>query len=758
MVGADLLTDTLSHALARYRATPSSELAVVDSSGSALAFSDPARIISSGADGQTGMAPLEQLSPVMAQLVRSVGRPPAPIAKPQIIEVDGREWSVHVTPLLSELSEASGDFLALATPVDELMADVYATQRFLLFLLLAAIVLSLPIVWLVAKRIADQLNSLGEQAAAIERFDFSTAVPLNTPIHEIYDLGQAIAQMKETIRKFLEVSTALAAERNFATLLGRVLHEVRIAADSDGGVFYLLDEAAGRLQPAAQRWAEQGAAAATLPSGPLLTESGHPLVAAAHNLAAPSRTLIGRPRPPGLDYLDARYGDSEIEMIALPLLGRRGNLVGIVCNFMAPGQPPPSAERMALVQAFAGAAAVAIDQQRLLQAQKTLLRAIVSLLAGAIDAKSPYTGAHCQRVPVLTEMLARAAHESKAAPFSDFSLSEDEWEALYIASWLHDCGKVTTPEYVVDKATKLETIYNRIHEIRMRFEVLKRDHEIATLRAIAGGGDAQALQAELARELQVLDEEFRFVASCNEGGEFMSPDKTERLNSIAARSWQRTLDDRLGVSTEERARLLRTPVAALPVTEKLLADKPEHIVERGPAELMPADNPWGFRLDQPASRYNRGELYNLSIGRGTLSEEERYQINHHIVQTIIMLSQLPFPPHLKNVVELAGGHHEKIDGSGYPKGLRGEEMSVPARIMAIADIFEALTATDRPYKAGKKLSEAIRIMGFMAREQHIDAELFRLFLSSGVYRDYAQKFLQPEFIDEVDIAPYLAPQ
>nr|WP_276569737.1 HD domain-containing phosphohydrolase [Rhodocyclus tenuis] len=173
---------------------------------------------------------------------------------------------------------------------------------------------------------------------------------------------------------------------------------------------------------------------------------------------------------------------------------------------------------------------------------------------------------------------------------------------------------------------------------------------------------------------------------------------------------------------------------------------------------MPADNPWGFRLDQPASRYNRGELYNLSIGRGTLSEEERYQINHHIVQTIIMLSQLPFPPHLKNVVELAGGHHEKIDGSGYPKGLRGEEMSVPARIMAIADIFEALTATDRPYKAGKKLSEAIRIMGFMAREQHIDAELFRLFLSSGVYRDYAQKFLQPEFIDEVDIAPYLAPQ
>jgi hypothetical protein len=378
------------------------------------------------------------------------------------------------------------------------------------------------------------------------------------------------------------------------------------------------------------------------------------------------------------------------------------------------------------------------------------------LLAGAIDAKSPYTGGHCQRVPALTLMLAQAAEASQHPAFSSYQPTEEEWETLHIAAWLHDCGKVTTPEYVVDKATKLETLNDRIHEIRTRFEVLKRDAWINYWQALALGGDEQQLGQLRNAQLTDLDNDFAFIARINLGGEAMAEADLQRLRTIAQRTWTRTLDDRLGVSWEEKQRQERTPAAALPVTESLLADKPEHLFERADAELIPADNPWGFKLDVPQYKYNRGELYNLSITRGTLTREERYIINHHMVQTILMLSHLPFPGHLKNVPEIAGGHHEKMDGNGYPKRLKREEMSLPARMMAIADIFEALTAADRPYKKAKTLSEALGIMATMCRDAHIDPELFGLFIEDEIYLRYANRFLQPQQIDAVDAGSLLS--
>ncbi|MGB5466438.1 MAG: HD domain-containing phosphohydrolase, partial [Sedimenticolaceae bacterium] len=366
----------------------------------------------------------------------------------------------------------------------------------------------------------------------------------------------------------------------------------------------------------------------------------------------------------------------------------------------------------------------------------------------------PYTGGHCQRLPELTRMLAEAACASADPPFADVELSDDEWEALHIASWLHDCGKVTTPEYVVDKSTKLETIYDRIHEIRMRFELLKRDAEVEYWREVADGGDRTKLQAELDARRQALDDDFAFVAACNEGGDFMAPERIERLREIARTTWTRTLDDRIGISWEERQRKDRTPAPTLPVTERLLADKQEHIIERPDSERMPADNRWGFKLDVPEHKYNRGELYNLEVARGTLSAEERFKINDHVVQTIVMLDKLPYPRHLRAVPEIAGGHHETMQGTGYPKRLTRDETSLPARMMAIADIFEALTASDRPYKKAKSLSEAIRILSFMRKDDHIDPDLFVLFLKSGVWRQYAEKYLAPEQLDDVDIQAY----
>jgi hypothetical protein len=355
----------------------------------------------------------------------------------------------------------------------------------------------------------------------------------------------------------------------------------------------------------------------------------------------------------------------------------------------------------------------------------------------------------------LTLMLAQAAAASQAPAFSGYQPTEDEWEALHIAAWLHDCGKVTTPEYVVDKATKLETLNDRIHEIRTRFEVLKRDAWINFWQAIALGGDEQHLAELRNATLARLDDDFTFVARCNLGGEAMAESDLQRLRSLAQRTWTRTLDDRQGVSWEENRRQARTPAPTLPVSEPLLADKPEHLFERAEAELIPEDNPWGFKLDVPRYKYNRGELYNLSITRGTLTREERYIINHHMVQTILMLSHLPFPGHLKNVAEIAGGHHEKMDGSGYPKQLKREEMSLPARMMAIADIFEALTAADRPYKKAKSLSEALGIMATICRDAHIDPQLFELFINAHIYLQYAERFLDPQQIDAVDPASLL---
>jgi hypothetical protein len=239
------------------------------------------------------------------------------------------------------------------------------------------------------------------------------------------------------------------------------------------------------------------------------------------------------------------------------------------------------------------------------------------------------------------------------------------------------------------------------------------------------------------------------------GGEFMAPEKIERVKKIAERTWERTLDDTIGISGEATLKIAGK-TKTLPFTEKLLTDKPEHIVERRESDKLEPNNPWNFKVKVPKNKFNHGEIYNLCIERGTLSEEERFIINAHMIQTIKMLEELPFPKHLRSVPEIAGGHHEKMDGTGYPRRLKKEDMSVQARIMAIADIFEALTAIDRPYKKGKTLSESIKIMDKMRKEQHIDSDLFDMFLSTGVYMNYAKKYMKPYQIDEIDVKQFIS--
>ena len=581
----------------------------------------------------------------------------------------------------------------------------------------------------------------------------------------------------KNFQRLIDVGIALSAERDTNRLMEKILLEAKDLTDADGGTLYIkTDDDALKfeiMRTDSLKIALGGTTGKDITFPPIRMydpETGQPNqknIASYCALTGESINIRDAYEAEHFDFsgtkkFDEGTGYRSKSFLTVPLKNSQDEIIGVIQLLNATDKATGeviefSKEIQPLVEALASQAAVALDNQQLLDGQRRLLESFIELIASAIDAKSPYTGGHCQRVPELTKMLAKAACDDHEGPFKDFELTEEQWYELHIGAWLHDCGKVTTPEYVVDKAVKLETIYNRIHEIRMRFEVMKREAEVEYYKALAeGGGDPAELKAALDERLAKLDDDYEFVARANVGDEFMAPEHQERIREIGKMQWTRTLDDRLGLSFDERKRKDRTPPKPLPAKEDLLEDREDHVVYRDALEpAAQPDNPFGFKLNIPEHKYNFGEIYNLCIARGTLTEEERFKINDHIVQTIIMLEQLPFPKHLKRVPEYAGGHHEKMDGTGYPRKLTEREMSVPARIMAIADIFEALTAADRPYKDPKKLSDSVKIMSFMKKDAHIDGELFKLFLTSGVYKEYADRFLEPYQIDDVDIAKYL---
>ncbi len=371
-----------------------------------------------------------------------------------------------------------------------------------------------------------------------------------------------------------------------------------------------------------------------------------------------------------------------------------------------------------------------------------LFDTFVKILAEAIDIKSPYTGSHCEKVPEIAIELAKLMNQNGA----NINLKEIE-----IASWLHDVGKIVTPEYTVDKATKLESIYNRIHEIRMRFEVLYRDIKIKALEKKLAGENPDEVEEWEQKEFNRLVSEWELIANSNLGAEFMSDEEIQRVKQIGQQEWIRYFDDTLGLSWIEKMRKKNMPT---PATETLLADKPEHIIPRSQEDINTFKK-LNIKIDIPKNLYNLGEVYNLSIRKGTLTPEEFFKVKEHVVVTIKILEDLPLPKYLKNVPLYAGTHHEKLDGSGYPRKLNSDEIPLGGKIIAFADVFEALTANDRPYKYAKKLSEAIQIISFMVKDNHLDKELFKLFLQNGLHLEYAKKYLKPSQIDEVDTAKYL---
>ncbi|RVU39498.1 GAF domain-containing protein [Hwanghaeella grinnelliae] len=617
--------------------------------------------------------------------------------------------------------------------------------------------------------IARTFSEVAKQVSGFIEAQKTEAVRLESMVQE---RTRDLMQTQTKLERLVERGIALGGEHSETRLIDAVLDVAKELAQADGATLYMLKDDALHFENMKNDsmgidiGGHDGPPVGLVPVplwDPESKEPNHRNVASHCALVGETVLIDDAYNNENFDFsgtkrVDEQNGYHSTSFLTVPLKPRGKNVIGVLqlINAKNPetGEVGPfDVEVVNFVEALASQAAVALDNKNLIQSQKELLDSFIELMAAAIDAKSPYTGGHCRRVPELAMMLARSAESESDGPLSEFKFAnEDEWREFRIAAWLHDCGKVTTPEYVVDKATKLETIYNRMHEIRTRFEVLLRDNKIAFLQAALDGKEPDRDAFE--RENAALMDDFAFVAECNIGGEFMDEEKKERLRQIGRREWTRHFSDRLGLSIAERKRMDEFSEPALPVVEKLLDDKPEHIHRRETSDVF-GDNPYGFDMDVPEHRFNHGEIYNLCISRGTLTAEERFIINDHIVQTIIMLEGLPYPDHLKRIPEIAAGHHETMIGTGYPRKLKKDDMSIPARIMAIADIFEALTAADRPYKPAKTLTESIRIMSFMKKDQHIDPDLFDLFLRNGVYKEYARRFLLPEQIDEVDISAYM---
>jgi len=758
VVGVDLALADLSQELRRMRSTPSTQLLIVNAGGAVVAASDPAlEATIPQPDGAASGDALPAIVPDMLAAARSEGG----WASQPNLPVDGRQWVMRVVPLQSD---AWTFRLALATPLDEMLASAQRLVSTLGWISVALVAAVLVAIQTTARAVSRPLVAIAQEAEAIQSFHFKedAAQGVRSSVKEIDTLSQAIRNARLTIQRFIEIGQALAAENDPGRLMERLLQETISIAGAEGGLILLTEDG--------------GQTCAVVRPGGRTVEGG--LAARPERLSHGdgqfSEDVLGALGRRAISHFDspcalpdALFADlvpdpslppgKVFRFTVIPLRNRADDVIGgLLLVLRAHPDDPISDERLDLARALSGNASIAIETTLLLKARKSLLDAVIRMIAQATDAKSPYTGGHCQRVPLLTQALARAACAADSGPYADFTLTPEDWEAVDVASWLHDCGKLTTAEYVMDKATKLETINDRIHEIRMRFELLKAEAHAAYWRGLAMGGDEAALAAGRDAELAALDRDFAFVAASNEGGEQMTETQVARLRDIARRTWLRTLDDRIGISADEKRRKSQTPAPVLPVREPLLADRPDHIIPHFSNRLSELEAQAGFRLQRPDHRMNLGELYNLSIGRGTLTPEERFEINRHITRTIVMLEDLPLAGALKQVPEFAGGHHEKMDGSGYPRGLRRDEMSVVARMMAIADVFEALTAADRPYKKAKPLSEAIRIMGNMKRDHHLDPDLLDLFLTSGVWRDYALRHLDPAQIDAPDIDAVLA--
>jgi HD-GYP domain-containing protein (c-di-GMP phosphodiesterase class II) len=525
--------------------------------------------------------------------------------------------------------------------------------------------------------------------------------------------------MDETLNRIdvlTNIGAALSSEQNIDYLLESILLAAKGLLNADGGTIYRVKgtEAHFTMLVNDSINISMGTTAGkeiTIPPIQLYDEKGNHnnFMVVAHSILHDKTVNIHDAYAEmGFDFSGTKTFDQEMgyrskSFLTVPMKNHEDEIIGVLQLINAQDRIsgeviPFSVTDQKFAESLASQAAVALTNRLLIDQLKDLFLSFVKVINSAIDDKSPYTGGHCLRVPTLTLMIAEAAHDTVTGPLKYFTMTDNDRRELELAGLLHDCGKITTPVHVVDKATKLETITDRINLIAVRFEVIKRDAQITFLEACFSlPGEVDAYEAEYAAKSERINSDLTFLRHINIGGEFMKDDDIARVKNIAK------------------------------------------------------NYTWTDAHGNVQDVLNENEIENLIIRAGTLTGDERQVVNHHIDMSIAMLESIPWPKDLKNVTEYAVGHHERMDGKGYPRGLTKDQMSVQARVMGIADIFEALTAKDRPYKKFKTLSESMHILGKMSLTGHIDPDLFDIFVRKQVYLRYANEFLDPEQIDEVRV-------
>ena len=507
------------------------------------------------------------------------------------------------------------------------------------------------------------------------------------------EVQQFAENQRILLKKLIEIGTALSAEKNLDRLLEMIVDEACKFTSADAGTLYIMSDDESELNFAIVQnnslSLRLGGSSGkiTWPAIKLMDAGGSANIANVSAYVA----ITGEPvnivdvyDVQGFNFertkeFDSNTGYRSRSMLVVPLRNRENDIIGVLqlINALKPATGEVisfSPEYQEMVLSLASQAAVALSNNRLIFDLENLLESFVRTIATAIDEKSPYTGGHVRRVAELTMTMARKINNIKYGRFAGTELSDDQLRELRIAAWLHDVGKITTPEYVIDKATKLEAVHDRIHDVKTRVELIKKDYLSQIIKNVH--------DVKIASKIEELDEDYQFLVEANSGSEFLDDDKIARIKEIAKHRWSNN-----GKSNP------------------LLSDE---------------------------------EVYHLCIRSGTLTQEERSIVNNHVLVTQKILSHLPFPKKMRHVVDYAAAHHEKLDGSGYPRGLKGDQLSLQSRIIAIADIFEALTAKDRPYKRGKSVAQALKIMDRMAKNKHIDAELYDLFVKEKVYEEYVK--------------------
>jgi len=539
---------------------------------------------------------------------------------------------------------------------------------------------------------------------------------------EITDLKRSVEEARafavskqDLVIELVRIGTALSGQKDHELLLEMIVGLAKRFTNADGCTLYIKDEKEKSLRfdivqndTLGVKMGGQSAKITWPPVALNLTDgSENHRNVSAHCALTGKIIKISDVYSSDFDFqgtkdFDANSGYRSKSMLVIPMRNHDSEVIGVIQLINAQNiftnevMDFPDNE-IEIVASLASQAAIAITNIQLISGLEELLQAIVKMVATAIDEKSAYTGGHVQRVANFTEKIVEEINQIKTGRFAEINFDEDQAKEIKMAAWLHDVGKIITPEHIIDKSKKLETIFDRIELIKLRVELLKKDSIIKQLKlkTDATSVDPEALD-DLSDELRKLDEQFAFMKEINTGGEFLRDESLEKLVKMA--------DCEIEVAGEKQPLL------------------------------------------------NDDELKNLSIRKGTLIDSEREVINNHAAVTLKMLEALPFPKKMSHVPAYAGMHHEKMDGSGYPQGLKAEQVPLPARILAVADVFEALTAADRPYKLGKLMSEAMRIMGFMVKDNHLDSDLCDLIVESGLAAKYASHNISERQLDDFDWA------